>query len=107
MKRIAQVIRIKPGMEQRYLELHAACWPGVLEQIHKSNIRNYSIFLRDGMLFAYYEYVGSNFSADMQKMAEDPTTQAWLKETMPCQEPVDHAEENIWWADLAEVFHTD
>ena len=107
MKRIGQIIRVKPEMEARYKELHAACWPGVLEKIHDCNIRNYTIFLRDGLLFSYLEYTGDDFAADMQKMADDPMTQLWWKETAPCQEPVETAGDGVWWADMEEVFHTD
>lgn len=107
MKRVGQVIRVKPEMEQRYRELHAACWPAVLDQIRACNIRNYSIFLRDGLLFSYLEYTGEDFEADMRKMAQDPMTQLWWKETDPCQEPVASAGDGVWWADLEEVFHTD
>ena len=107
MKRIGQIIRVKPEMEARYKELHAACWPAVLEKIHDCNIRNYTISLRDGLLFSYLEYVGDDFAADMQKMADDPMTQLWWKETDPCQEPVETAGEGVWWADMEEVFHTD
>ena len=42
---------------------------------------------------------------DMVKMAADPMTQKWWKETDPCQEPVDSAEEGVWWADMEEVYH--
>ena len=65
MKRYGQVIRLKPEMEEKYRALHAAVWPGVLKTIHECNIRNYSIYLRDGYLFSYFEYVGSDFDADM------------------------------------------
>ena len=106
MKRIGQVIRLKPEMEKKYRELHANAWPKVLEQIKQSNIRNYSIFLRDGYLFAYMEYIGDDFEKDMKKMAEAPITQLWWKETDPCQIPVQTAGEGIWWADMDEVFHT-
>lgn len=107
MRRIGQIIRLKPEMEQRYKALHAACWPAVLEKIHDCNIRNYTIFLRDGQLFSYLEYVGDDFAADMEKMAADPMTQLWWKETDPCQEPVETAGSGVWWADMEEVFHTD
>ena len=106
MQRIGQVIRLKPEMEEKYRELHANAWPEVLAKIEDCNIRNYSIFLRDGYLFAYMEYIGNDFAADMAKMAEDPMTQLWWKETDPCQMPVETAGENVWWADMEEVFHT-
>ena len=73
--------------------------------IRECNIRNYSIFYRDGYLFSYLEYVGDDFEADMAKMAADPVTQEWWKETDPCQEPVDSAAPGEWWADMEEVYH--
>ena len=94
-------------MEARYKELHANCWPEVRAMIEACNIRNYSIYLRDGFLFAYMEYVGDNFEADMQKMADDAMTQKWWKETDPCQEPIATAEPGQWWVDMEEVFHQD
>ena len=65
---------------QEYVRLHAAVWPDVLKMIKVCHIRNYSIYLRklaDGKnyLFSYFEYVGSDFAADMAKMADDPATQ--------------------------------
>ena len=53
--------------------------------IRECNIRNYSIFHKDGLLFAYFEYVGDDFDADMAKMAADPETQDWWDIMMPMQ----------------------
>jgi L-rhamnose mutarotase len=107
MQRYASVIKLRPEKEREYWVLHAAVWSGVLAQIAKSHIRNYSIFLRDGLLFSYLEYHGENFAADMAEMAKDPETQRWWALTDPCQEPVETAAENEWWSPLDEVFHTD
>lgn len=107
MKRIGQVIRLNPEMEERYRQLHADPWPEVLKKITECNIRNYSIFLREGYLFAYMEYIGEDFDADMKKMAEDPVTQLWWMETDPCQMPVASAQPGDWWTDMDEVFHLD
>ncbi|HKZ44965.1 MAG TPA: L-rhamnose mutarotase [Anaerolineales bacterium] len=107
MKRYGSVIRLKPGKEAQYRELHANAWLEVLEMIRACNIRNYSIFLKDGFLFSYFEYHGDDFDADMKKMAADPVTQAWWKLTDPCQEPLDTRLEGEWWANMEEVFHTD
>jgi L-rhamnose mutarotase len=73
--------------------------------IKECNIRNYSIFLRDGYLFAYFEYTGTDFSADMATMAADPNTQKWWKLTDPCQEPLETCAKGEWWAPMEEVFH--
>ena len=107
MKRYGSIIRLRPEKEEEYRWLHADAWPGVLEMIRLCNIRNYTIFLRDGVLFSYYEYVGADHEGDMAPMAAEPATQEWWKLTDPCQQPVDTAAEGEWWAPLEEVFHTD
>ena len=52
MKRYGMVIRVRPELEDAYVHLHANTWPAILQRISDSNIRNYTIFLRDGYLFA-------------------------------------------------------
>lgn len=107
MKRYGQLIGLKPEVLEEYKRYHAAVWPGVLEMISQCNIRNYSIFYKDGILFAYFEYIGDDFAGDMAKMAADPTTQEWWSIMMPMQQPVENRSEGEWWANLEEVFHCD
>lgn len=107
LRRVGSVIRLRPEHEEVYRRLHETVWPDVLAQIARSNITNYSIFLRDGLLFAYYEYVGNDLEADLAAMAQDPRTQEWWKLTDPCQQAVESAAPGEWWAPLEEVFHTD
>jgi L-rhamnose mutarotase len=107
MRRYGQVIDLAPGAVARYDELHAAVWPEVLATIARCNIRNYSIFRRGLTLFAYFEYVGTDFARDMAAMAADPKTQAWWKLTAPLQIPREPRGDGEWWADMTEVFHTD
>jgi L-rhamnose mutarotase len=107
MQRYGSVIKLKPEKETEYKRLHADVWPEVLAMIRQCHIRNYSIFLREGFLFSYFEYHGEDYQADMAKMAADPTTQAWWELTDPCQEPVASHEPGEWWASMEEVFHTD
>jgi L-rhamnose mutarotase len=102
MKRYGQVIKIKPEKLEYYRALHAHPWPEVIQKIDECNIRNYSIYiLQDHTLFAYFEYVGSNFEEDMQKMGDDPITQKWWKETDPCQESFG-LKPNEWWHNMVE-----
>lgn len=101
------MIRLVPEKRADYLKLHQAVWPSVLQTIADCNIKNYSIFLRGDLLFAYFEYHGSDYEADSAKMAADPETQRWWKLTDPCQEPVPDAMQGEWWSDLEEVFHCD
>lgn len=105
--RHASVIQLKPEAEQQYRRLHAAVWPAVLKQISRSNITNFSIFLRDGLLFSYFEYVGDDYRADMAAMDGDAETRRWWTLTAPCQQPVTSADPNDWWAPMEEVFHHD
>ncbi len=107
MKRYGQVIGLRPGKLEEYASHHAEAWPEVLKMIHECNIRNYSIFFKDDTLFAYFEYVGQDFDADMAKMAADPKTQEWWAIMGPLQEPVPTRQEGEWWANMQEVFHTD
>ncbi len=107
MRRFGQAIRVRPESIEAYERLHAAAWPGVLERIHASNIRNYSIYRHGEDLFAYFEYVGDDYAADMALMAADPTTQAWWALTDAMQEPFSEREPGSWWLTLPEIFHTD
>lgn len=105
MRRVATVIRLRPEKEREYRELHAAVWPEVLAALAAAHISNYSIFLRDGLLFSYYEYTGGDLDADLAKVAADEATRAWWKLTDPCQQPVESAAGQEWWAPMEEVFH--
>ncbi|MGO8695778.1 MAG: L-rhamnose mutarotase [Rectinemataceae bacterium] len=107
VRRYGQVIRLKSGALDSYRRLHAAVWPEVASMIAQCNIRNYSIYQRDGFLFAYFEYVGTDFAADMAKMAADPKTQEWWDVTKPLQDPLRTRGPGEWWSDMEEVFHQD
>ena len=107
MKRYGSVIKLRPEKLEEYKELHANVWPDVLKMIRECNIRNYSIYYKDGFLFSYFEYIGDDYAADMQKMADDPTTQEWWKLTDPCQEPLETRKPGEHWASMEEFFHTD
>jgi L-rhamnose mutarotase len=112
MQRHGSVIRLQAEKIEEYKQLHRAVWPEVLKQISASNIRNYSIYLRqfdDGQhyLFSYFEYTGSDFDADMAAMAADPATQRWWDVCKPCHSPFESRGPNEWWASMEEVFHCD
>ena len=107
MHRFGQIIKVVPEKYEEYKELHAAVWPDVLKMITDCNIRNYSIYHKDGLLFAYFEYHGDDFDTDMAKMAADPTTQKWWDACKPCHEPLETRAEGEWWATMEELFHSD
>lgn len=105
MKRYGQCIRLKPGCEEKYVEYHREVWPGVLDMIRKCNIRNYSIYRKDDLLFAYFEYTGKDFDADMAMMAADPETQRWWDVVKPLMEPLPDREPGEFWAGMEEIFY--
>jgi len=108
-KRIGMVIGVKPEKLEFYKELHAGGSNGVRDLLVKYNIRNFSIFLQrldDGKsyLFAYYEYVGNDYAADMAKLDAEPRNIAWLKMTAPCQIPLQGESS---WATMEELFYNE
>lgn len=112
VERYGMVIGVRPDRIDDYKALHVAVWPGVLAKIKECHIRNYSIYLREVekgqyLLFSYFEYTGDDFAGDMAKMAADPETRRWWKETDPCQSPVPTRGPDEFWSRMDEVFHLD
>ena len=107
MIRRGEIIKIKPEGLEKYKAYHANPLPGVSEMIRECNLRNYSIFQKGDYMFAYYEYIGEDFAADMAKMEADPTTQEWWDLVKPLMEPLKEREEGEFWAGMEEVFHLD
>ncbi len=109
VERHVWVTGLRSEKADHYRDLHAHPWPGVNRMIKQCHIRNFSIYEReiDGKtyLFAYLEYTGKDFSADMKKMAADPKTRRWWKQTDPCQKPLpDAAAKGKIWSDTKEVY---
>ena len=109
MQRMGMVIGIAPAQVAEYKRLHAAVWPGVLERLRRSHIKNYSIFLREpeNLLFGYWEYHGSDFTADAAAIAADAETQRWWELCIPCQVPFATRSPAEHWAAMEQVFHLD
>lgn len=111
VQRYASITGLKSDKLDYYKELHANAWQSVLKNIKDCNIQNYSIYLQkvgsEYYLFSYFEYTGTDFKVDMKKMADNPATRRWWKETDPCQQPLPEAaaKKQIWTA-MEEVFHT-
>jgi L-rhamnose mutarotase len=107
MRRYCQLIRLRPEYRERYIEYHKAVWPTVLATIDACNIRNYSIYLHGDLLIAYFEYHGSDYDADMRKMAADPETQRWWSIMDPMQQSLPDVQSGGKWLEIHEVFHFD
>jgi L-rhamnose mutarotase len=110
--RIGSVVGLNRKTVDEYVILHRHVWPEILERLRKSNIQNYSIYLGeldDGRLylFAYYEYTGNDFEADIEAMANDPVFREWWELTDPLQRRLKNTPTGSQWKALTEVFHTD
>ena len=107
VQRIGMVIGIKADQISAYEALHAASNPGVRDLLAKSHMHNFSIYMRqldDGnyYLFGYYEYTGTDYKADMEKLEAEPRNQKWLSVTGPMQVPLPGERS---WAMMKEVYH--
>jgi L-rhamnose mutarotase len=109
MQRMGSILGLKPEAIAEYKRIHADVWPEVLATIAACGIRNYTIFLKEpeNLLFAYFEYHGTDFAADSAKMAADPKTQEWWSICMPMQAPLETRKDGEWWAQMEDVFHVD
>ncbi|UCH27554.1 MAG: L-rhamnose mutarotase [Trueperaceae bacterium] len=99
IKRVGMVIGIREEKIETYKALHADDHPGVRDLLAKYHIHNFSIFLHkldDGRYyeFAYYEYTGTDYEADMAALATEPRNREWLSLCDPMQVPL--AGETTW-----------
>jgi L-rhamnose mutarotase len=105
--RTGMLIGIKPDRIAAYEALHAASNPGVRDLLDKYHMHNFSIYIHKMddshyYLFAYYEYTGTNASADAEAMAREPRNQKWLSRTDAMQIPLPGAS---GWTKMEEVYH--
>ena len=100
-----QLGKLKKDKIEEYEALHADPWPEVLKTIHDCNLRNYSIFRHGDLVFAYFEYAGTDYEADMAKMEEDEATQRWWTFTKPCFERFSIRADSEFYADLKQIFY--
>jgi L-rhamnose mutarotase len=105
MQRFGMAIRVKPGKEDEYIAHHRAVWPEVAEKMWDCNIRNYSIFVKDDLLFSYFEYHGHDLQVDWERMAAHAKTQEWWAIMKPLQQPFPTRKDGEWWAEMQEVCH--
>lgn len=107
MKKIGQICGITEENAKKYIEYHANIPTAIKNLIRDCNIRNYSIFYRKGILFSYYEYVGNDYEADMQKMSDDAENKKWWALVKPLMTPLPDRKEGEFWADMDIVFDMD
>jgi L-rhamnose mutarotase len=107
VRRLAQVIRLRPEAVDEYERIHRDVPDAVLARLRASHMTNYSIFRYELLLVAYLDYTGDDLAGDLAAIAADPATKEWWRVTEPLQDPVPEAAPGEWWHDIPEVFHLD
>lgn len=102
MQRFISYAELKPDKVEDYIRLHADPWPELMALIDACHIHHYSISLRRTAVFTYYEYTGTDYAADMQRMENSSVMQRWWKYSKPC---FLHHAEGWYYEDLDEVFY--
>lgn len=96
--------RLKPERREEYLALHRAVWPEVLALLRAAGIRDYTIYHRDGWLFATYAYAGDDHDAALARLVADPVMRRWWAVCVPCFETADPTRP---WTPMDVAFHQD
>ena len=109
VQRMGMVIGVRPEKLAEYSQLHAEPWPEMNAALSAANIRNYSIYLREpeNLLFGTWEYVGTDYAADMRRLGDLAITKRWLALTDPCQARLASAAAGEWWSMMPEIYHLD
>lgn len=76
MEKVCFLLRIKPQAVDDYVDRHINVWPELLEALHNSGYRNYSIFVEDdGLLVGYMET--EDFEASLASLHEQEISHRW------------------------------
>ena len=103
--RLMIVTTVLPEKEMEYRTLHQTVWPGVVDQVIRSQNRDLCIFLAEieGLLveFLYVEYVGTDQEKDDRMSQTDALNHRWWKLTDACQKGLPSVEGN--WVPMEQV----
>lgn len=102
MQRHTVITKLKPDMVQHYKELHDRIWPEVVALGHAAGLRNYSIHQVGTYLFSYFEYVGTDYEADMAWKNSHDIVKQWQTATAVCFDWVTEDQKTI---EPREIFH--
>lgn len=79
MARYCFLLHVRPELLDEYQERHQAVWPEMLQALHETGWRNYSIFARpDGLIVGYVE--ADDLAAAQQAMADTEVNARWQAE---------------------------
>ena len=54
-QQFAWILEVRPGYEDEYKKRHEEIWPEMIDMLHASGVRNYSIFRNGLTLLGYFE----------------------------------------------------
>lgn len=75
MERDVFVLKLRSGMEKEYKSRHDKIWPEMIEEMEKSKIHNFSIWLRGDQLFGYYETEDKQLARKIS--SQSPVIKKW------------------------------
>lgn len=82
MERVCFTMQVAPDRLEDYLDRHAHVWPEMLEALHASGWRNYSLFTRtDGLVIGYLET--DDYAAAQRGMELTEINARWQESMAP------------------------
>lgn len=95
MARVAFKMRLKPGMAEIYKQKHDEIWPELVELLHASGVRNYSIYRSELDLFAYLE-TDVPFHPGVTPDPLPDVQRRWWEMMAPYMETNDDSSPKVW-----------
>ncbi len=87
MNRICFLMKVKTDQLEAYLAAHEPVWPDMLQAMHDSGIRNYSMYHReDGLLVGYLE--AEDPQEALGRCAKTDASRRWQEHMAPFFESV-------------------
>ena len=106
MERVCFLLRVKRERLEEYRRRHESVWPDMLDALHATGWRNYSLFLReDGLLVGYFET--ADLAAALAGMEAQEVNARWQAEMAPFFEGLDGRRPDEGFLRLPEIFHLD
>ena len=105
MERAGYMLRVKPGKESEYREVHRNVWPELIQAARAAGLRHHTVFMKGRILFLYIE--AENLERSLREYVGSPVKAQWdrLMEEYFESEAEDDFEHGLGAMD--EVFHFD
>ena len=74
-ERCGFVLHVRPERMDDYIAAHGAVWPEMLDALHASGVRNYTIFRSGASVFGYFE--ADDLEASGRHLAAQEVSTRW------------------------------